>query len=92
MNAQTQMLVFVTPIDDRAVEVDTDELYEAGQPPHRVEGGLVEAARFVAAHYAERQPVLLSDKDAGSLEADALVDEFEQALRGARVALKGGVG
>ena len=47
----TQKLVFVTPLDDREVEVDTDELCAAGEPPHRVAGGLVEAARFVAVSY-----------------------------------------
>lgn len=88
----TLKAVFVTPLGDGRVEVDTDELYEAGQPPHWVEGGLDEAAQFVAAHYAGRQPVLLSDKDAGSLEADALVDEFVRALQRARKVAGGGVG
>ena len=87
---ETQRLVFVTPRDDYQVEVDTDELYEAGEPPHLVGGGLDEAARFVVARYPEYRPFLLSDRDAGSLEADALVAEFGRALRGARVA--GGVG
>ena len=76
--------VFVTPLAGGLVEVDTDELYEAGQAPHRVEGDLAAAALFVVERYPGRRPLLLSDKDAGSLEADALVDEFEGALRVAR--------
>jgi hypothetical protein len=75
----TQKLVFVTPLDDGEVEVDTDELCAAGEPPHRVAGGLVGAARFVVAQYPGYRPLLLSEKAAGSVEADALVAEFERA-------------
>lgn len=79
-----QKTVFVTPLAEGLVEVDTDELYEAGQPPHRVDGDLAAAALFVVEQYPGRRPLLLSDKDAGSLEADALVVAFEQALVVAR--------
>ena len=85
----TQKLVFVTPLDDREVEVDTDELCAAGEPPHRVAGGLVEAARFVVARYPGYRPLLLSDKAAGSLEADAMVEAFERARRAALAAVPG---
>jgi hypothetical protein len=86
----TQKLVFVTPLDDREVEVDTDELCAAGEPPHRVCGGLAEAARFVVARYPGHWPLLLSEKAAGSLEADALVEAFEQARRAALAAQASG--
>ena len=85
----TQKLVFVTPLDDREVEVDTVELCAAGEPPHRVAGGLVEAARFVVARYPGYRPLLLSDKAAGSLEADAMVEAFERARRAALAAVPG---
>lgn len=75
--------VFVTPLDGGEVEVDTDELCAAGQAPHRVDGGLAAAARFVVERYPERRPLLLLERDAGSLEADELVNEFEQARRAA---------
>lgn len=71
--------VFVTPLAENLVEVDTDELYELGQSPHRVEGDLAAAARFVARRYPERRPVLLLDRDAGSVEADEMMRLFEQA-------------
>lgn len=83
--------VFITPLEDGRVEVDADELLEAGLPPQQVEGGLAAAAWVVAAQYPEHRPYLLLDRVSASL-ADATA-EFEQALALAREAMvAGGVG
>lgn len=75
------MLVFVTPLDDGRVEVDTDELYAAGLPPH-VASSLRTAAWLVASRYAAHRPMLLFENPE-SKEAAAALGQFRQAQRDA---------